>query len=235
METNFIHTSFQFAGMMIDGFKMDGEYFLSQTQISKMIGKDDNSFLRWINSVHSKKKYGEVKPIRLSIPGQNHWKVFKTEWAVKYLLHWTAKGEDAALELVEQLTKASFDVMIENSIKPIEAEKVNELIPSYSPSWKLSREYSKSIHAAFVQACKQKGHPGAQVHDYITMLVCGQTASDARENNPLIGEDETIGLDHQPSPEDLETIANIKLRYAGLTKGTWKEQVERAYKSVVTE
>jgi len=226
-------TEFTFAGLTLTGFKsVDGHYYLNQTQIGALIGKDDKSFSRWSRSKQITKKYGDIEIIPYAIPGENHWKIVETQWASKYLLHWIKNGDERAEELMDALTESSFNVMIENSIAPIEAEKVSELTGSVPLMWGESREFTKQIHMPFQNSCIAKGHPAAKVHDLITTLVSGKTAEQARKQLELVNGDELIGLNHQSNPEILRTIGAVKLRYAGLKAGTWEEQVKRAYEMV---
>jgi hypothetical protein len=226
------YARFTFAGVELDGFKSDdGEYFLNQTQVGLLIEKDDNSFLRWIEAKSTVKKYGVIETIAFRIPGENSWKLVKTDWATKYLFHWFKKDCELAETLLNNLVKSSFDVMIENAIKPVTGEVVARLM-NQGVEWESSREFTKSIHSSFQNSAIVKGHPASSVHDRITKLVSGFTAQEARESLALIGINPTIGLDYQQDSEILRLIGCIKLRYSGLKAGTWTEQVDRAYEMV---
>lgn len=95
--------------------------------------------------------------------------------------------------------------------------------------WKASRLDTQSVHGSFVQCCKSNGYPGAMVHNYITKLITGKTASEARQL-PVVDGDPSVGLNHQPSPNQLLAIAQAKLAFTSFGKKNepWMRRVERA-------
>ena len=100
----------------------------------------------------------------------------------------------------------------------------------YLGVWKEARELCKFTHTDFQNACLAKGHSAKAVHDLITQTITGYTASKARTELSLMGEDldPTIGLNYQPDPGDLAIIAKAKRLYAGYRKGSWRDQCLRA-------
>lgn len=102
-------------------------------------------------------------------------------------------------------------------------------------SWEETREQLKFGHCDFVNAYKAKSHPGSQVHDLITKTITGFTASEARKELSLVGDDSSIGLDYQPSPDQLAVIAKAKKLYSRYRKGTWQEQAIRAAHEAMEE
>lgn len=96
-------------------------------------------------------------------------------------------------------------------------------------SWKDARQFTISLQLSFQNACLAKRHPAPQVHDLITKLLTGYSAADARRM-PLVDETsaKSIGLNHQPNPQELANIAMAKANYIRYRKGTWQEQVLRA-------
>lgn len=112
------------------------------------MGKDRSSFPQWIEAKSTVKEYGVIETIAFRIPGENSWKLVKTDWAVEYLLHWNGKDCKEAKTLLSSLVKSSFNVMIENAIKPVTGEVVARLM-NQGVEWENSREFTKSIHSSF--------------------------------------------------------------------------------------
>ena len=104
-----------------------------------------------------------------------------------------------------------------------------EQIVSGDTGWQSLRDQAKREHMNFVNATKAKKHPGSHVHDYITKLVTGRTATEARRL-PMVNENENplIGLNHQPSEAQMKIIIEAKRLYCTYKKGTYQDQVLRA-------
>ena len=63
----------------------------------------------------------------------------------------------------------------------------------------------------------------------MTLHVFGQTARQAIASNPLVGLDESVGLDYQDNIEGQLMMAKMKLKFIAYKKGTWKQKVDKAY------
>ncbi len=105
------------------------------------------------------------------------------------------------------------------------------LVPLVSPidNWRVARLDAKSVHVAFQRACVSSHYSAKDVHNLITKLVTGYTAIEAREL-PVVEGREEVALNHQPSPEQLLTIARVKLAFSAMNKEgePWKDRVYRA-------
>jgi phage regulator Rha-like protein len=114
--------------------------------------------------------------------------------------------------------------------KLVELQTLTQKPSVYLPAWQAARHSAKEVHTAFQRACLTNGYPAKHVHDAITVRVTGMTAKQAREL-PLIGEDLTIGLDHQPSDDHLGQIGQVKLKFASYSKAneSWQDRLNRAF------
>lgn len=226
-------TTIQIGDREYDGYKGPDGYYMNLSQIGRLLNKSAESTSIFFTSKGFKALYGKDLTTSIFFPTTGGKAVLVPTSAVSVFIgHWTKKGSPEALQLALELMQQNLDIRIENALGPIEAEKVAELT-GQSPEWLESREGLKRVHGAFQVACERKHHPAWLVHDAITFLVTGKTAEMARKE-PLVGEDDSIGLDHQPVSEDLRTIARIKLRYSGLKAGSWQDQVNRAYSAITS-
>jgi hypothetical protein len=140
------------------------------------------------------------------------------------MLQALAKTELAAINLVKQLGNSTFaELAVKACANP---QNVNE-------QWLEYRQANKDIHAAFQNHCHGNLLPGGHVHDAMTQLVFGQTASEAKACNELIGLEPDCGLDYQSSSEGMKTIARMKLKFCTYRTGTWQQRVVRAYQDCV--
>lgn len=100
--------------------------------------------------------------------------------------------------------------------------------------WHTVREYAKGVHSGFKNACYDKYHPGNLVHDYMTVLIFGDTAKAARMK-ALVDDsaDPEIGLNHQEDIEGMRLLARAKVKYTNKKMGTWQEQVEWAVREAL--
>lgn len=104
-------------------------------------------------------------------------------------------------------------------------------VPLASPldNWRASRLDTMSVHGSFQAACMANKYPAVHVHNLITKLVTGYTATEARKL-PLVDGEEDIALNHQPNAQELLTIAQVKLAFSAMAKADecWKDRVYRA-------
>jgi hypothetical protein len=150
----------------------------------------------------------------------------------KLLFRLSIKGHQPAIDLSEALIGLSLQQLFDDAfeVKTTPATRQSFLDEHWSPS----RDYSMSMHPWFQQHCIERRYPAAKVHDFMTTLIFGQTAEQARQK-PLVidGMDASIGLNHQESPEGQEIIAKVKRKFCLLKTGTWEEKVARAVKAVM--
>lgn len=134
------------------------------------------------------------------------------------------KTKLAAVNLLAQLNGTSLAELARKLY--IEPKQINL-------DWWEYRQANQDIHAAFQNHCNSNKLPGSHVHDAMTQLIFGQTATEAKQFNELIGLDPNIGLDHQPNAEGMKMIARMKLKFCTYRSGTWQERVVRSYEDCV--
>ena len=130
-------------------------------------------------------------------------------------------------DLLIQAAKVGLRVMFHHFAGYSPTETTNQSVKRLG-QWQEVRDICRSTHNDFQNACLAKGHSAKAVHDLITKKITGYTAQQARDSLVLIEGDDTIGLNHQPSPLQLEQIAKAKRLYTTYRKGSWTEQVLRA-------
>lgn len=98
--------------------------------------------------------------------------------------------------------------------------------------WHIVREYARGVHSGFKNACYEKLHPGNLVHDYMTVLIFGDTAEAARMKALVDSNDPPeIGLNHQEDIKGMRLLAKAKVKYTNKKTGTWQQQVEWAVRA----
>jgi hypothetical protein len=148
-----------------------------------------------------------------------------------FIIDRTIKGSPIALILNKALTKESLQIRCEAAfigISPNVAD-IHQESNRYMERWENARTGTINAHPIFANFCKANGINGAQAHDYLTFVVTGKTAEQARSGCELIAGNPKIGLNYQPSPEELDLIGAIKMKFCTYGKGDWKSRIERAY------
>ncbi len=236
-----IKTQITIASQTVDCFLSDAqEYLYSLTSAADLLGKADNSALRWLNSDSFKAlPGGDFQPYRYK-EGNITYSLVPSWVIIKYLSHHAIRnGNELAMVLLEALAMESLDVRsmraFDNLTPATYDSKVAET-ESYIQRWMDTRKFSKSIHTSFSTAAKHKKHPANLVHDKITELVNGMTAAEARQGQLVDAKlDPTIGLNYVGNINKLQIIALAKMEYAGLRAGGWEQQAERAVKIAMSE
>jgi hypothetical protein len=157
--------------------------------------------------------------------------------AIAYWGKEATRGNSKAMALILACAKEALERRADAAfaIQKTEHER-NEDFADFMARWEAVRHLTKVAHAAFVNACKHKNHPGNLVHDMITKIILGDTAAEARLKPLIDGDlDPKIGLNHQEDIINLGKLAEAKLKYANLKKGygTWQEQAQRACAAVM--
>ena len=142
------------------------------------------------------------------------------------------KGNKTAIQASRGLVGLSLHQMFSDAFdKEFTPQQRQSYIEKH---WLPSRETSASMQPWFQQYCIANRYPAWKVHNYMTMLIFGQTAEMARQKPIVIdGMDESIGLNHQESPEGQEILARVKRKFCLLHNGSWEEKVSRAVKAVM--
>jgi hypothetical protein len=148
-----------------------------------------------------------------------------------FIIDQTIKGSSIALILNKALTKESLQIRCEAVFVGVSPNitDIHEESNRYMERWENARTGTINAHPIFANFCKSNGINGAQAHDYLTYVVTGKTAEQARSGCELITGNPKIGLNYQPSPEELDLIGAIKMKFCTYGKGDWKSRIERAY------
>jgi len=211
------------------------DYFYSLTSTAALIGKPDNSALRFLTSKSFKAMYGEsFQPYTFTEKNQDY-KLLPCKVVSSYLMYWCTKGNGEAAKVISSLMQESLELRAAKAFNQLTVEKVIQV-------QKLSDEYlvtkarreAKDEHCAFQRSCWQLGFVPSTVHDYLTKLVFGYTAKEARELPEVnfedeIWEDSEIGINHHEEPILMNLYQAIKRRFISYRKGTYIDRINRAY------
>lgn len=138
------------------------------------------------------------------------------------------KGNQIAIDCGRALIKLSIIQLFKDAFN-IKMDKDDRA--ALMEAWYPVREKSIFAHAGFCEAIKRRRYQGNRVHDYMTLIIFGDTAQAARLKAIVSEElDASIGLNHQEDVVKLDQLATAKLKFATLKrKGeSWESQVERA-------
>jgi hypothetical protein len=224
-----------------------GLYYLNSTQVAKLIDKKANAVEGYViqNALSSLSRNEGVEEMRLLYRnglgvsrswdftvfvenGNNQpYRVLPIKNVVDFAWFHMDKGDRLARDLVYMFSQESLEIRLECLFVGV-SPNVEEIIKQ-SDNWIRSRQYNQSVHHAFQTNCLLNNHPANHVHDRMTLHVFGQTAKQAITSNPLVGSDESIGLDYQDNVEGQLMMAKMKLKFIGYKKGTWKQKVDKAY------
>jgi hypothetical protein len=225
----------------------NGKYYMHSDQTAKLVGKKGNEIESYIvqnalNSQSSGETFSSITSIyRKGLEQSSAWdptlfvvcsssqpyRVLPIKDVVDFIWHQMEKGNQAAKVLAYALMHESLEIRCE-SLFVGTSPNVQD-IQAHTDHWLSNRSANKSVHGAFHQYCNSNGIAGNHAHDRMTIKVFGQTAKQAILDNPLIGTDEHVGLDHQENAAGQLLIAKMKVKFMGYKKGTWIERVERAY------
>lgn len=214
-----------------------GNYFLNQTQITKLLGKDQKSSGDFLDSMYLKALIqedhpkGKFKVCRVHNVGNNispYYTVWSLDLVSEYISYWADRDNQDAINIIKALFRESLKIRCEAVFVGVPPNVVE--IHKQSNDWLTSRNESKSVHAAFSNYCKSNAISGKDAHNLLTMLIFGQTAAQAKIWNDLIGDDENVGPDHQESTEGLAVLSLAKIKFCGYRSRSWQENCDRAVK-----
>lgn len=136
-------------------------------------------------------------------------------------------GSQPAEDLLDALAGLSLQQLFHDAF---ELEFGIESRQNYMREWQIERQRLRDVHSGMQQAAMRRHHPAALVHDYMTKLICGDTAKEARMKELVDpNADPTIGLNYREEIEDMKKLTKAKVAYAYMKKeAPWQEQVERA-------
>lgn len=208
-----------------------GHYFYSLTSVAALIGKSESSARSFLTSKAFKALHGgDFQPAVFTAENLKYI-LLPCDVAFAYLINWVAKGSQEALIIVKALGSESLEIRAAKAFQELTPTKVDTI------QWKTNQrimsihelnEYRKGIGKAWLDK-----FAGGKIHDRLTMLVFGQTASEAILANPLVDGRPTVGLNHQEDPELMEILIACKVESLRYKKGTHEEMVDRAYETVM--
>lgn len=223
--------------MQFPGYQLEsGEYGMSLTGLGEICNKADSSVRRFIASTAIKTMIEAGSIVRHNVSaivtaGKNISFTFVgTDIATKYIFGQAVHGSGEATAICIALLDVSLNERIKVSFGG-KAATLQEMQQAEAVimSRELERQRTKDAHMLFCNAVEVFGINAAKAHDYITLLISGWTAQDAREQGYLLPDtDETIGLNYQDDPYLLRWIADAKVKFGTYRKGTWQERCERA-------
>ena len=234
---NFVKSTVQIGSITADVFvcQESNYYFYSLTSTANLIGKADNSALRFLSSKAFKAIQGEsFQPYSFTEKNQTY-KLLPCKVVSSYLMYWCTKGNGQAAEVVTALMQESLELRAAKAFNQLTVEKVEDTQKQTNEylATKARRE-AKDEHCAFQRSCWQLGFVPSTVHDYLTKLVFGYSAKEARELPEVkyedsIWEDSEIGINHHEEPLLMELYRSIKRRFISYRKGMYIDRINRAY------
>lgn len=212
------YKSEEFGGLEIVIDDDTGEVFASQRAIARLIDKHNEYVRRYANTYFEGDTNSSVLTAEVLTAGGLQRDTLYDE---TFILSIIAKYKpDLLLKLAQTGLRLFFHKLAGYSDE--------QAVTASLSIWRSVRHELSKAHAGFQASCRLKGHSPKVVHDMITQSITGWTAEDARKLGQLVEGSPVIGLNHQPSPKQLEQIRRAKLLYAGFRKGDWKEQVNKA-------
>lgn len=199
-----------------------GEVYATANAMAKLVDKSTAVIDRYLKrSVQKGSLDSSFQAAMLTVSGLQKGSLYSENAILDVVTEYKPK-------LLRQLLSAGLKVHVytDTGYAP---KATAEQIVSGDTGWQSLRDQAKREHMNFVNATKAKKHPGSHVHDYITKLVTGRTATEARRL-PMVNEKENplIGLNHQPSEAQMKIIIEAKRLYCTYKKGTYQDQVLRA-------
>lgn len=191
--------------------------------------------MRFLGSKAFKAIYGDsFQPCSFTEKNQTY-KLLPCKIVSTYLMYWCTKGNGQAADVVTALMQESLELRAAKAFGQLTVEKVVETQEKTNEYLATkSRREAKDEHCAFQRSCWQLGFIPSTVHDYLTKLVFGYSAKEARELSEVnyedsIWGDSEIGINHHEEPLLMELYRSIKRRFISYRKGTYKDRVDRAY------
>ncbi len=251
----------QIAGIDIDAFQKDGEYFLSQSQVAEVVEMHKYSTTRFIEELRKNEDYTGHKN-----EGVNDFKALPSKHYTGHILEVEAngkgkrgssrviaippklaslfwsyqarKGNDRALALVCACVEEALERRLDKAFELVKTEEVYDrrLAANFQQmcsklSWDEIRGLTESVHGMFQGWCNGNCANAGIIHNRITKAVCGKTAAELREGELVTGNSK-IGLNHIEDKQVLMMVAQVKLKISSYRTGTVDQRIERAIKDI---
>lgn len=211
----------------------NGEYRLSEDGCEKAIDAADRSVRDFLNS-----KAPEALPFKglaegkIKVEGEKtRIKPVTLEFAAVFWGRQARNDNQKAIALLVACAIENLQRRADKAFGVVKSdEEYNEDFAKFMEKWQIERQRLRDVHSGMQQAAMRRHHPAAQVHDYMTKLICGDTAKEARMKELVDpNADPTIGLNYREEIEDMKKLTKAKVAYAYMKKeAPWQEQVERA-------
>lgn len=232
---------FPVEGGLIEGLMDEnGEFYVGVPQFCRMFSlattHASRDFKRWLGKDGTKISLTPLKTPLNSKPVN----ALPIQYLQDLIYELAIRGNKAAINCGRALMKLSIIQLFKDAFN-IKMDKDDRA--ALMEAWYPVREKSIFAHAGFCEAIKRRRYQGNRVHsersgegdrrehDYMTLIIFGDTAQAARLKAIVSEElDASIGLNHQEDVVKLDQLATAKLKFATLKrKGeSWESQVERA-------
>lgn len=221
-----------------DGYKLENnEYAVSQNGLAAIVNKSEITVRRFIASETLKPLLKPTSFIRQDTQAiLNNGKVISftalsLDIAYQYLIGQLRNGNDIAFNIITALGESSLENKLRESFgdvtltKETLVEREREIISRLE-----GRKITRDCHSIFIDGCVARKLPAPRVHDFITKMITGWTAGEAKVEGELSSDDDNpnIGLNYQPDGEQLAWVARAKMKVISYRKGTWQERCLRA-------
>ena len=247
--TNINRSSVKIGDVSCDVFT-DGEgYFYSQTSLASLINKSHVSVVDFLKSKWLKDNQGEgcsvgYFPEFIENHGTNGMpvkiKLIDCDTASKYVIYHSMKGNQLALNLNMALMSESFQIRALSSFEEVSQNVLDIQAVENEEVATRNRIQARDLHNLYQLGCQKLGFSPMHCHEYITLLVFGQKASEARLKpkapyTDKVWDDATIGVNHHVDPLLMEVYRKVKNRFLAYRKGTYKERIRRAFNEVTKD
>ena len=246
-----IRSKAQLGSKLVEVFRNQdnpSEYYLSQTSLGAILNKSYMSVTRFLESKWLKARQGEdcldTRKYEGVVNNESNLpltvKVITTELATKYIYYHALKGNDLADTVLMALTEESLKIRAMVAFEPVsenvatQLDRTNEVLATYE------RKMAKAAHMNFQYACYHLRFNPATVHDYLTSVVFGLTAQQAREldlpafSDP-VWSDPSVGINRHIDPLLLKVYRDTKSKAMSYRKGDFIARVDRAFQEVTAD
>lgn len=233
--------SFKLGSVTVNCFEPEqGKYLYSLTDLAAVLNKGESTARKWIQSKTFKAlPGGSFKPGKHK-EGNVNYSLVPNWVAMAFITHNAVKnGDKLAGEVLMALAMESLDIRAMVALNPESATPAvtqrQELTDEFLAT--RERQSARYDHMLYQRACYQLGFHPRHTHEYITQVVFGYTASEARQlpdtgYSDEIWQDLDIGINHHKCPTLMKVYRDVKKCFLRYKSGTMEERVNRAYLEV---